>query len=183
MKKFAAIGLSLATLLVAGAGLASGAAASPFIFKSGAAIGTGEPAVGVLQFGTCAMFQVEGPLLVTSGKAVLDEFTGTESAGGGCGEGGPLIEGSIESFVVTRGGKFFVRGSLTYTTTGTMTCSYALFKLKGAFAVPGTTVATLSGVGKHMLGNPARCPKRLSISGAEAELSDLETGEPFEIKS
>ena len=181
MRKFAAVGLSLAALLVAGAGLASGAAASPS-FQVGTAIGTGEPAFGVLRFGTCAMFQVEGPMGVVSGKAVLDEFTGTEAAGGGCGEGGPLIEGSIESFAVTRGGKFFVRGPLTYTTTGTMTCSYALFKLKGAFAVPGTTVATLSGVGKHMLGNPTGCSKRLSISGAEAELADLETGEPFEVK-
>jgi len=121
-------------------------------------------------------------MAVFSGKAALDEFTGTASSGGGCGEGGPIIEGSINSFEVNRGGKFFVRGPLTYTTTGTMTCTYTLTKLKGTFAVPGVTVATLSGVGKHTLGNPAGCPKRLHVSGAEATLSDVETGEPFEVK-
>jgi hypothetical protein len=73
-----------------------------------------------------------------------------------------------------------VRGEFTYTTTRPEKCTYELKKLSGTLTIPGLTQASVSGVGKHVPGNPAGCATKQSIEGVEATLETAQGGPPFE---
>jgi hypothetical protein len=170
------------TLLALGAvATGSAPAAASLVLKGGGQIApVGTPARGELKFGPCGTFQSSGSLAVNRSKTDLARFTSTEETLGGCGEGGPIISGSVSADKLTETGMFVVVANLIYTTTLPEECSYALKRLAGKFTIPGTTNAAVSGRGRRTATSKSSCPETQVVRGTEAKLYDVNTNEPFE---
>ena len=168
--------------LMFGAQLASSAPASAvLVLKAGGQVApVGTPALGVLRFGPCGTFESNGQLTVNGSRVDVAKFTSTTEAIGGCGEGGPIISGSVKASKLRESGRFTVGANLTYTTTVPEECSYALKMLHGNFAIPGVTQATVSGKAKRTGTSKASCPETTHVTGVEASLYDLNTNELLE---
>lgn len=141
----------------------------------------GTPASGVLSFGPCGGFDASGTLASNDKRMDRADFTATEGGGGGCGEGGPIITGSLSAIELASAGQLTVNGDLSYDVT-LDNCPYTVKKLAGAFAVPGVTEASVSGVGRLAKHNGHSCPSEVGIH-ATASLSDLETKGLFEAET
>lgn len=172
-------------VMVALGGLAAGGAEakmSRLLLKSGGmAVAAGSPTEGSLRFGPCGSFASSGTL--TGNDLMVDkaEFTSFEGSPGGCGEGGPSVSGKLTSIAVTANGVFDAYGELSYKTELPKKCEYALRKLSGKFKLPGQTKAEVSGVGKRVkAGSEQGCKGTLHVSGADAELDDALSSEPYE---
>jgi len=177
-----AVGFCLLVYLAIGAtctGVALGNGPSLVLKADGKVVAAGKPVFGTLRFGPCGTFKFSGKLTANRRPTDSAKFTSTEGGGGGCGEGGPIITGSIDSIKLTAAGRFNVAGQLVYRTT-LEPCEYALDALSGGFAIPGPTEATVSGVGKLMGKSGPGCPATTTIEYPEATLDDGATGEPFE---
>jgi hypothetical protein len=168
--------LVVSSVFAAGAPAAMGA----LVLKSGGQVApVGTSVSGVLSFRPCGEFESQGTLSSNSRRVDVARFSSTEGGPGGCAEGGPLINGSLRAFRLTEAGRFIVVAELTYETTNNG-CSYSLKRLKGAFAIPGRTEATVSGTAKLLAGNSESCPKMVRTISGEAILLDAATSEPFE---
>ncbi len=141
----------------------------------------GTPASGVLSFGPCGSFEASGTLASNDKRMDRAEFTATERGGGGCGEGGPIITGSLSAIELAATGQLTVNGNLSYDVT-LDDCLYTVKKLTGAFAIPGVTEASVSGAGRLAKHNGHSCPSQIAIH-ATASLSDLETKGLFEAET
>jgi hypothetical protein len=182
MKVANTCGTGVVALLTATLALAAGASAAhaAFILKSeGQAAPVGTPTLGLLRFGPCGEFESEGTLASNDRRADVSRFSSTRGTIGGCGEGGPVITGSVSKDRLTETGRFVVVSELIYTTT-INECSYALKRLSGAFAIPGLTQATVSGTAKRLESDGETCPKKVQVAGVEASLYDLDTVQLFE---
>ena len=145
---------------VATLAVGSAPAAGSLVLKTGGQVApVGTLTLGVLRFGPCGTFESSGSLAVNSSKVDLAKFSSTEVTIGGCGEGGPVIFGSVSANKLTETSQFVVAANLTYTTTLPEECSYALKRLHGKFTLPGPTEATVSGVGKRTAESKSR-PRR-----------------------
>jgi hypothetical protein len=155
---------------------------SPLILKAdGAVAPAGTPATGVLQFGPCGTLRSSGTLVTNerrTDKAALPNVE--EEGGGGCGEGGPNVTGQIDRIKVASAGRLTVVGEVSYATILPEECVYRLTKLKGHFAIPGSTQALVSGVGFRAAGSSEGCAEKLRVRDAEAALYDSFSGEAFE---
>ncbi len=107
-------------------------------------------------------------------------FTEGGSSGGGCGEGGPSFSGVIESARATSAGVLTLVGEMTYVTGQPGYCTYTVKKLEGTFAVPGSTAATVSGVGTRVGSRRTGCALHAKLEGVEAKLAPTEGGPAFE---
>ncbi len=141
----------------------------------------GTPASGVLSFGPCGSFEASGTLASNDKRVDKADFTATEGSGGGCGEGGPIITGSLSAIELATTGQLTVNGDLSYDVT-LEDCLYTVKKLAGAFAIPGLTETSVSGVGRLAKHNAHSCPSEVRIH-ATASVSDLETKRPFEART
>jgi hypothetical protein len=182
MSRVRLVRLSILMLLTLGALLAGSApAAASLVLKLGGQVApVGTRALGVLRFGPCGTFESRGTLTVNSSRVDRARFSSTEGGGGGCGEGGPIISGSVSANKLTEAGRFVVVASLTYTTTVSGICEYTVKRLHGTFTIPGPTQASVSGMGKRTAGSSSSCPEKTRVAGAEAKLYGLETNELFE---
>jgi hypothetical protein len=182
MRRAKIVGSTVAASLTLGALLASGAPASAaLVLKAGgqpAPVGT--PVLGMLEFGPCGTFESTGKLTVNGSSVDAARFGVTSGRGGGCGEGGPIVTGSVSADKLSETGRFTVVANLTYTETSPLTCSYAVKRLRGTFTVPGGAQASLSGTGRLKPGNGAGCPERVHVTGAAAQLYDADTKELLE---
>jgi hypothetical protein len=167
--------------VLASSAVTSAAQASELVLKSaGHVVAPGSAAGGRLRFGPCGTFTSTGTLASNEARVDRATFTVFEETIGGCGEGGPTISGLLESMQVTANGALSVKGMLRYKTSLPKTCEYVVTRLTGRISVPGMTMAALSGQGRRVRMGGGRGCRPLKVSGAEATLFDLETGEPFE---
>ena len=181
VKLIAALLTSLLVLasLAASPGLAM---SSHLALKNGGVLASpGSAAFATVQLGACGTSIAAGTLETNDRPADKVHFTEGGSNGGGCGEGGPTLTGVIETMQLKHTGSMAVRGEFTYTTTLPEECTYKLNKLSGTFTIPGLTQATVSGVAKHVPGNPAGCAAKQSVEGVEATLETAQGGPPFEV--
>ena len=137
----------------------------------------GTPASGVLSFGACGSLQASGTLASNDMRKDTAHFTSTELTGGGCGEGGPIITGTLSAIQLAATGQLTVAANLSYDVT-LDNCAYVVKKLTGTFSVPGFTEAGVSGMGRLAGHNGHSCPSELTIH-ATASLADLDTHGPF----
>jgi len=173
------------------ASLASGTTLPLTLTAAGTAAPLGTPASGVLRFGPCGEMKSSGTLTINEQPVDLAELpTVEEEGGGGCGEGGPTIEGHIARIKVrstTRPSiaRLIVVGRIIYTTHLSGHCIYKLTMLSGPFAVPGVTHSRVAGVGRLQAGSEPSCAEKLKVGSTshgetEAGLYDRSTGELFE---
>ncbi len=181
MRRIKILSASFLTLLAFTA-ISAGAQASKLVLMSGgSAVAPGTGTFGTLRFGPCGSFKSTGALTDNEKMADKAVFTTFENSPGGCGEGGPAATGQLEQVAVTSNGMITLRGEITYTTELPKKCEYSLTKLRGSFAVPGTTSAQVSGTAKRLMsGSEHGCKGAIHLTGEEATLGDLESGTPFE---
>jgi hypothetical protein len=181
IKTVGASALALASL----AAFATGAQATQLTLKSGGqAVPAGTAAVGTLRFGPCGQLTSTGTLMNNGAMADQATFSTFETSIGGCGEGGPIITGQLESITVSGNGMFTATGTISYKTTLMKTCEYSLTRLKGKFTIPGPTTANLAGTAKRVkAGSQHGCKGAVHLTMEEASLNDQETGKPFEAES
>lgn len=181
MRGIKVLSASALTLLALTA-VAASAQASKLVLKSGGnVVAPGSGAFGTLRFGPCGSFKSTGTLSNNEKMSDKAVFTTFENSPGGCGEGGPAATGQLEQVAVTSNGMITLTGKITYTTELPKKCAYSLTKLKGRFAVPGTTSAQVSGTAKRVMsGSEHGCKGAIHLTGEEATLDDLESGTPFE---
>ncbi len=171
--------------LLAFTAIAVGAQASQLVLRSGGnVVTTGTGTFGTLRFGPCGSFKSTGTLAQNGRMADKAVFTTFENSPGGCGEGGPAATGQLEGVAVTSKGMMTLTGKIIYTTEIPQKCEYSLTKLRGTFAVPGTTSAQVSGTAKRLMsGSEHGCKGAIHLTGEEATLDDLESGTPFEAEN
>lgn len=135
--------------------------------SGGEALPPGSRVSGEAGLGVCGNAELKGRL--SSNGQPTDEARFRKSyVFGGCSEGGPSIEGKIESMTLTRAGKLTVYAKLVYE-SGEIErkhCLWQIEELEGTFKVPGPTEAKLTATGtllpKH---SHANCPKTQRFHG------------------
>jgi hypothetical protein len=160
-------------------GTASAGAA--LLLKSGGQVApVGTPVHGVLSFGPCGTFEAEGTLTVNSSSPDKAKFSSTTGGAGGCGEGGPIISGTLLGNRLTEAGRFVEMTKLIYRTQIPQACEYSLKSLAGKFAIPGLTKATVAGTAKRTATSSPSCAEKLHVTGVEAALYDRGANALFE---
>ncbi len=179
--RIAAVSVALLALGLVAPGLASAASYLTTLESSGAAVAAGSPANATVRFGACGTLLASGT--VTSNGKPTDAlaFTAGAGSGGGCGEGGPSLEGTITGAKLNHAGQLSLSGTMTYTTGLPMPCTYTLEKLHGTVAIPGPSTASVSGTGKRVGGPKTGCATKATLEGVEATLSPSESGPAFEV--
>lgn len=174
-----AVALAAMTLVPAPATAAAGG--SRLVLEvSGVAAAQGSPAYATARLGACGTIIAEGTVMTNDRAKDAASFTESIAHGGGCGEAGPNFEGTIESAKVTAQGDLKLLGTMTYITSLPKFCTYRITQLEGAFTVPGSTSATVSGVGTRVGSRATGCAKTEKLKGVEAKLGPTELSPGFE---
>lgn len=161
-------------------GTASARASRLVLEVSGVAVAPGSPADVTAKLGPCGTITGAGTLAGNDRGTDRAAFTEGGSTGGGCGEAGPLFSGRVEAAHVTSAGVLTLLGEMTYITGHPGYCTYSLKKLEGTFAMPGSTAATVSGVGTRVGSRKTGCALHATLEGVEAKLGPTESGPAFE---
>ena len=145
----------------------------PAAEPGGEVLPKGSRVSGEAGIGPCGTAGLNGKLASNGQPSDEARFTGSD-VGGGCGEGGPIISGRIESMTLTRAGKLTVHAKIVYESgdVARKHCIWQIEELAGAFRLPGPTEAKLTATGtllpKH---SQANCPKTQKFHG-EAVLTN-----------